>query len=165
MGILSCVSGIGTCLGIEKDKQKALVTLGKYKKEIVGALNWYDDNKDRMVKGDGFIILNAENEIPATIIGTLASIMSKSTGMAEGTYILSLARTEDEMTKASLRISGLRKQDIDLRDVVKEIVDKVGGEAGGHQYAAGALIETEKEQQFLEAAEKILAKKQNFKNK
>ncbi|MBR9691383.1 DHH family phosphoesterase [Candidatus Woesearchaeota archaeon] len=151
--------GIGTCLGIKKDRQKALETLSEYKRAIVQALNWYNEHKEIMIQGDGFIVINAEDNIPATIIGTLASILSKSNGMKEGTYVLSLARADDNMTKISLRISGLRNQDIDLRDILKEIVDEIGGEAGGHQYAAGALIDNETEQEFLKAAEKILSGK------
>lgn len=150
--------GIGVCLGIEKDKQKALSTLTDYKREIVMALNWYDDNKDKLIKGDGFVIINAEDNINPNIIGTLASIISKSNGLKPGTYVLSLARSKDKMTKISMRIAGERGMDLDLRDVVKEIVNEIGGEAGGHQYAAGALIETGKEKEFLKAAEKVLAR-------
>jgi RecJ-like exonuclease len=152
--------GIGACLGIEKDKQKALNTLSTYKREIVMALNWYDDNKDKIVKGNGFVIINAEDNINPNIIGTMASIISKGNGMGEGIYVLSLGRTKDNMTKVSLRVSGMRdNKDLDLRDMVKEIVNEIGGEAGGHQYAAGALIESSKEKEFLKAAEKILSKR------
>jgi nanoRNase/pAp phosphatase (c-di-AMP/oligoRNAs hydrolase) len=63
------------------------------------------------------------------------------------------------MSKASLRVCGFKNDDVDLRDVIKEIVDKVGGEAGGHKYAAGALIETEKEEEFLKAAKEVLSNK------
>jgi len=151
--------GIGACLGIEKDKQRAIETLTEYKKQIVNAINWYHDNKHNMAKGKGFVIINAKDNIPSTIIGTLASILSKSNGIEEGTYVLSIARSNDKMSKASLRISGLRGQDIDLRDIIKEIVAKSGGEAGGHKHAAGAWIETEKEDVFLEAAQEILSRK------
>ena len=151
--------GIGACLGIEKDKKKALDTLMDYKKQIVGAINWYHDHKERMEQGDGFMILNAKEEVPATMIGTLASIISKSNDIKEGTYILSVARNKDGMSKASLRISGMRNDDVDLREVVKDIVAKSGGEAGGHKHAAGALVEVEKEEEFLKAAKEVLSKR------
>jgi RecJ-like exonuclease len=149
--------GIGACLGIKEDKQKALNTLAEYKREIVQALNWYNDNKDKLVKGKGFVIINAEDKINPNIIGTMASIISKGNEIGEGIYVLSLARSKNNMTKVSLRISGMRDQEKDLREVVKKIVENVGGEAGGHQYAAGALIESEKEAEFMKAAEEVLS--------
>ncbi|MBW2981844.1 DHH family phosphoesterase [Candidatus Woesearchaeota archaeon] len=153
--------GMGACLGIEKDKQKAFQTLLDYKKEIVNAINWYNNNKNSMyiIKGKRFIIINAQDQINPNIIGTLASIISKSNDIEENTYILSLAQTLNKTTKASLRISGQKKEDIDLRDVLKQIIAKTGGEAGGHMSAAGALIPIEKEQEFIDIAKNILAKK------
>jgi len=151
--------GIGVCLGIKKDVQNAMKTLLDYKKQIVNALNWYYDKKGKIIKEGKFIIINAEEEIPKNIAGTLASIISKSNNLADKTYILTMARSiADKTTKISLRLSG-RKQDVDLRDILKEIVEKVGGEAGGHQHAAGALIETAKEKEFVKFAEHVLRKR------
>lgn len=151
--------GIGACLGIEKDKQMAIQTLTEYKKEIVHALNWYDKNKNspKIIKTDKFMIINAEDKIPSTIIGTLASIISKSNQLDDDTYIMSLARSGNGTTKVSLRISGYGEEK-DLRKIIKEIVNKVGGEAGGHAQAAGALIPIEKENEFIEAANSILTR-------
>ena len=153
--------GIGTCLGIKKDKQKALQTLLDYKKEIVNAIRWYNENKNSslIIKEKGFIIINAQNNINPNIIGTLASIISKSNDLEKKTYILSLAHTQNKTIKVSLRISGLNKEDIDLREILKSIIEKTGGEAGGHMSAAGALIQTEKEQEFIQIAKDILTQK------
>ena len=146
--------GIGTCLGIEKDKKMAIQTSAEYKKEIVKALNWYEDNKDNIIKEKGYMILNAEDKVLSTVIGTLASIISKSNEPKENTYIMSLARKKNNQTKISLRST--KREGLDLRDVIKRIVEKTGGEAGGHMQAAGAIIPTEKEAEFIEEAKKVL---------
>ena len=154
--------GIGTCLGIKKDIQRALQTLNDYKKEIVGAINWYNDNKDKnkdIINGDGLIIINAKDNISPTIIGTLASIISKSNHFPRKTYVLSLARTLEGTTKVSLRLGGNHTSDIDLRNVIKDITLTAGGEAGGHKNAAGALINTGSEEKFIEIACEILKNK------
>ena len=153
--------GMGTCLGIKKDKQKAFQTLLDYKKEIVNAINWYHNNENdsSITKGKNFIIINAQDNINPNIIGTLASILSKSNDLEENTYILSLAQTSNKTTKASLRISSQNKEEIDLREILKKIIAKTGGEAGGHMSAAGALIKTEKEQEFVQLAKEILTQK------
>jgi len=154
--------GIGACLGDEKTKQRAMKSLTDYKKEIVKAIKWYEGNQDSedVVKGDGFVIINAKDNIMATIAGTLASIISKSNGLKDGTFILSMADLLDGNSKVSLRICGLKQQDIDLRGVIKDICDKVGDcEAGGHVNAAGAMIPTSKENKFIQAAKEVLSKK------
>ncbi len=153
--------GIGACLGIQTMKQKAMKVLAEYKKEIVHAMNWYDQNKkgESVITGEGYMIINAKNNIMSSIIGTTASIISKSGNIQEGTYIMSLARTEKNQTKVSLRVAGLREQNVDLREIVTEITSKTGGESGGHSYAAGAIIPTEIENEFLDYAKEVLEKK------
>lgn len=155
--------GIGACLGDKKIKKKAVSNLADYKKEIVKALNWYRDNKEngRVKEGKGYIIIDAKKEVMSTIIGTLASILSKSGEMDDGTYILSMAQAEDNTTKVSLRISGVRNTgNIDLREVIQKIVDITGGESGGHMNAAGAIIPSELEEKFVAAAKEFFEKKE-----
>lgn len=154
--------GIGTCLNDEKIKKHALTHMLKYKKEIVTSLNWYNNNKNSkdILSEDGILIINARDNIMPTMIGTVASIISKSNDLREYTYILSLARDVDGTTKVSLRISGQRsRKDIDLRSLITEIVQTVGGESGGHHQAAGALIDSRKEDEFVTAAIEVLRRK------
>lgn len=154
MNRASC--GIGTCLGIKKDKAMAIQISSEYKKEIVNALRWYNENKDslKIIKGKNYIILNAENNVLSTIIGTLASIISKSNGLAESTFIMSLARSNNGSTKISLRTTKTKKE-VDLKGIIKKIIEKTGGEAGGHMQAAGAQIPTEIESEFIEEAQSM----------
>ena len=143
--------GIGTCLGDKKIKQRAIQSLQSYKREIINAINWYEKT-DKVAKNEGYIIINAQDEVLATIIGTLASIISKS--LKDGTLVLSMAQLIDNTTKCSLRIAGRNK--INLKAVIGKIVAQVGGEYGGHMYAAGALIPTDKEEEFIKAAKVVL---------
>lgn len=145
--------GIGTCLGDEKMKKKAIENLSKYKKEITGALSWFKDNEESIIKENGYMIINAENNILPTIAGTLGSILSKSGNYDKGTLIMSMARSAD-FTKVSLRVVG--NPDIDLRDIIGEIAARAGGEAGGHKLAAGAIISRENEDKFISAAKEVL---------
>ena len=154
--------GIGSCLGDKNIKQRAMQNLLAYKKEIINALEWYNSNKEsaHVIKGEGYIIINAKDIIMASIIGTLASIISKSNGLEDGTFIMSMAQMNDGYTKVSLRIAGSKSKDIDLMLIVKEISEKIkAGEAGGHMHAAGALIPTDKEEEFIKAAQDVLKKK------
>ena len=88
----------------------------------------------------------------------MASILSKSNG-SEEKFIMSMAQIADGTTKVSLRMKNSNNQ-TDLRDIVMDIVNGMQGcEAGGHANAAGALIPTEMEDEFVEKAKIILEKK------
>lgn len=152
--------GIGTCLGDKRARAMAIQNLNSYKREIIKALNWFYSNKDgrSIIQEDGFIIINAQDKILPTIIGTLASIISKSKDIVNGTFILAMAQIDLRKTKASLRIAGRNNKDADLRKIIKRITEMVGGDAGGHIDAAGAIIQTEREEEFIDAAKKVLRK-------
>jgi RecJ-like exonuclease len=151
--------GIGSCLCDKKQRRKAIASLMEYKKEIVNSMNWYKENSskeksDRILKGSNYIIINAKDNVLSTMIGTIASMISKNNDIDENIFVLSMARNPDGTTKVSLRVSG-NPEDVDLKGIVSELVEIVGGEAGGHQLAAGAIIETEKEDKFIEEAKAL----------
>ena len=153
--------GIGACLGDKKTKQQAIRALNDYKREIVNAINWYNENKfsDDVYWGKRFVIINAKGNVLSTIIGTLASILSKSNLMVNNTFILSMAQVLDGNTKISLRTTNNLNGNLDLKNIIDEIINGIGNaEAGGHQNAAGAVIPTDKEEAFIGAAKKVLAK-------
>ncbi len=154
--------GIGACLGDSKAKKMALDNLVAYRKELLKAINWFksSQNSDNgsIVKGNGYIIINAEDNILSTITGTLASIVARSNEFKEGTVIISMAQTRENTTKVSTRIAGSRKKDgIDLSAIINMIISSIEeASSGGHYQAAGAVIPTEKEQEFIENAKNVL---------
>lgn len=155
--------GIGACLNDAKIKKRAFQALTEYRREIMQALLWYYDpkNNPQIIREDGFIIINAKDQVLGTIIGTLASIISKSKDVRENQLILSMAQLFDNTTKISLRIAGHHpRQDIDLKGMVIAMVQGLEGcEAGGHQFAAGAVIPSAMEPIFIERAKTILRQK------
>lgn len=151
--------GIGACLGDKMIKKQAINLLGDYKREIINSLKWYDENKTSsfMTKGEGYVIINARDNIRPTLIGTLASILSKSNNSKEK-FIMSMAQLIDDTTKVSLRMCGTNNG-VDLKQIIAEIIkDMPNCEAGGHANAAGALIPTDKEEEFINRAKVILEK-------
>ncbi len=147
--------GIGACLNDEKIKKKAISTMQKYKREIVKTMKWYEQNQDSedIIREEGVIIINAKDNIRPTMIGTLASIISLSNEFQTTTFILSMARLLNGKTKVSLRISD-KEANINLMNLISQIVSKSDGEAGGHLGAAGAVIPTESEEEFIDIARK-----------
>jgi RecJ-like exonuclease len=151
--------GIGACLNDRKMKEMAIQNLSEYRKELVTAINWYKENAntERIIRKKNYLIINAEDDIMPTIIGTLGSILSKSQDIEKNTFILSLARNHDDTTKISLRIVG-NPDNTNLKEIVEQMITQLNhGSSGGHSFAAGAVIDTEKENEFLKIAQEILA--------
>ena len=142
---------IAFCLGNEKAKQQAQDIYVQYKQQLVSALNLVE--KIEKIKGNGFVIMNAKDEIKDTIIGTVTSMLSSSLDYEEGTILIGMAYNQDKI-KVSARIVG--REGRNLKEVLEKIVLPFNGEVGGHQKAAGCLICKAQEQEFIEALRKNL---------
>ncbi len=154
--------GIGACIGDEKMKQSAIDLGEEYKRTIVSAMRWYEENKnsENITLGENFIIINAKDFILSTIIGTMASMIGKSSSIKEGTYILALAYQNEKLAKVSFRLSGNNSTNINLRAILEEMTGEMENcEFGGHENAAGAIIPIEKETEFIEKAKFVLGKR------
>jgi RecJ-like exonuclease len=150
--------GIGACLNDSKMKKRAVESLVDYKKEIMNSIKWFEDNKEnskKIIKGEGYIILKPENEVAGTMIGTLTSIISRNKEIKPNTFIMSLADQDDYNVKVSIRIANLDDDELDAKKIVEEITNIVGGESGGHKTAAGAIINYEIQNEFVNKAVEI----------
>ena len=67
--------------------------------------------------------------------------------------ITALAQYENKI-KISARMVG--KNGRNVREILARVIEIVGGEIGGHEFAAGCLISYEKEQEFIDILKKNL---------
>jgi len=140
-------------MGIPSAKKQAEAIHVKYKQHIISGLKFAEETEK--ICGKGFVIINARDQIKDTIVGTIASILSSSALYEEGTIITTMASDEKKgKIKISTRIVGRNGRNV--REVLNLVVNKVGGEVGGHECAAGALIDMEKEEDFINNLKKHL---------
>lgn len=151
---------IGTCLGSIKSKEKAIALNRKYMRDIIDSLNWFYSNKGKesVLEGEGYVLINAEENVGDILIGTLCSLISRSNVYDDGVIVIGLAHGLDDTTKISARIGGINKRALNAGDILSRIVKGLGGNSGGHSFAAGATIKKDKEQEFLKAAKELLEK-------
>lgn len=149
---------ISYCLENEKAKSKALDIYTEYKQELVSGLKTAE--KMDKIKGKGFVILNAKNQIKDAIVGTICSMLAGSPTYDEGTILIGMAYNEDKI-KVSARIVGEAKRN--LKEVLEKTVirfrnenPQTMAEVGGHSAAAGCLVEKDKENSFIEMLKKEL---------
>lgn len=142
---------LGFCLGNKQCKEQAEKIYIEYKQHLVSALKYVSEmNK---ISGRNYTIINAQDKIKDTIIGTVASIISHSQTYSEGTIIIALAYNEDKI-KVSARLAG--REGMNVREVLSKAIISLGGEVGGHPNAAGCLIAKSNEEKFLQELQKVL---------
>jgi RecJ-like exonuclease len=139
------------CMEIPKVKKRADALHVKYRQNILSALKFASEVEK--ISGKGFVIINAKKNINDAVIGTIATILSKSSIYEDGTIITALAQYENKI-KVSARTVG--KNGRNVREILARVIETVGGEVGGHEFAAGCLISFEKEQEFINALKKNL---------
>jgi len=139
------------CMGNKDAKKRAEAIYVNYKQHIISALNYVAAAEK--IEGKGYIIINAQDNIKDTMIGTIASIISVSSNHEEGTVIIALANSEDKI-KVSARVAGRKGRNV--REILEQVTSKIGGETGGHHLAAGCMIPKESEQLFIDYLRKIL---------
>jgi RecJ-like exonuclease len=151
-------TAISYCLENEKAKTRALDIYTEYKQELVSGLKVAE--KMDKIKGKGFVILNAKDQIKDAIVGTICSMLSSSPTYTEGTILIGMAYNEDKI-KVSARIVGSEGRN--LKEVLEKTVTTFKGkhpesmaEVGGHHFAAGCLIDKDKETTFIETLKKEL---------
>jgi RecJ-like exonuclease len=139
------------CLEIPSAKKKAENIHVKYKQNLITGLKLIEEAEK--IQGKNFVIVNARQEIKDTMIGTIASILSNSSIYKEGTIITAMAYYEDKI-KVSARNVG--KTGRNVREILSTVIKEIGGEIGGHEFAAGCIINQKKEKDFLESLKKNL---------
>ncbi len=139
------------CMESLKAKKRAELLHTKYKQFIISGLKFVSESEK--IEGNGFVIINAKEKIKDTMIGTIASILSNSSLYEEGTIITTMAYYEDKI-KVSARSVG--KNGKNIRKILTSTIEKIGGEVGGHEFAAGCMLKQEKEKEFLDCLKKNL---------
>ncbi|MEM2605021.1 MAG: DHH family phosphoesterase [Candidatus Pacearchaeota archaeon] len=133
-------------LNSETAKEKVERIYAEYRHHLVNALNFVFSA--RKIESQGYVIVNARDEIKDTLIGSVMSILAHSCVYPHGTVLIGMAN-QDNKIKVSARISGKNTNSINLYKLLDTIVKHIGGECGGHADAAGALIPKNKEQEFI----------------
>lgn len=139
------------CMELPWARKEAETIHVKYKQHIVSGLEFA--SKAEKIQGKGFLIINAKNQIKDTMVGTIASILSNSSIYEEGTIITTMAYYEDKI-KVSSRNVGRNGRNV--REILSNVINEIGGEVGGHEFAAGCMISRENEKKFIDALKKNL---------
>jgi RecJ-like exonuclease len=145
-------TAIGFTMENQEAKRRAESIHVKYKQQLISGIK-YSEETEKII-GPGYVILNAQNNIKDTMIGTIASIMANIPSYEKGTIIIGLAYDENNKIKISARNVGRHGRNV--RELLTNVMNTFEGEVGGHEFAAGCSILKEQEQEFIGALTKHL---------
>ncbi len=157
--------GIAVCLG-DRDRyyKKALKILAEHRAYINNCYRWILENKEKIVSLKSIYFLNAGSEIKEEIIGTVASMVLNT--VLRDKPIVAVAESKDNKVKVSARgTRELVEKGLHLGKAMIAASEAVGGEGGGHDIAAGALIEKGVLGKFISHVDEIIWRQLNAGNK
>ncbi|MDO8517658.1 MAG: DHH family phosphoesterase [Nanoarchaeota archaeon] len=143
------------CLENKEAEKTAQNIYIKYKQQLISSLKLIEEVEQNSIEkliGNGFVIVNAKDEIKDTIIGTVMSMISSSMNYEEGTILIGMAYNQDKI-KVSARTVGKGRN---LKEILEKTVMNFEAEVGGHHNAAGCLIKKEYEKEFIDSLRKNL---------
>ncbi len=143
--------GMKVCLG-DRDEY-----LEKAKKLLLGHQRTLGDCLDYVEsigveEREYFQFFHGEDRIPDTVIGTVAGMVLGSGEIDRKLPIFAFANSHerDGIKVSSRGTKQLVDKGLDLSDVMSDCAKELGGEGGGHDIAAGALIPEGREEEFLD---------------
>jgi RecJ-like exonuclease len=139
------------CLGDSKAKKQVEKLYAKYRQMIISSLNFVRNIEQ--IKGNGYVIINAKSNIDDALVSVIATILSKSSLYEEGTIIIIMSDAEGDKIKVSARTV---RQGRNVREILERAMSDIGGEFGGHKYAAGCMLDNSRAQEFIERIKKDL---------
>jgi single-stranded-DNA-specific exonuclease len=148
LGLYSIADGV--MLNVKEYKNQVKEVLKKYREEIMKALKWVEENRnnpEKIVEDENKLIINAENNIKDTLIGTVSSIL-----MNQYNKNLVIGISKDTKTGDEYKIS-IRTKENKVQEIIKDLSSY--GEFGGHLKAGGGRVKQTKITSFLNKIKKI----------
>ena len=148
-----CVA-IRLCLGDMDAISASWGIMDTYKQMLADGMNWIREGGVSQRKT--LAVIDGTQKIPDTIIGTVSSLALNSELVDAGKPVVGFADAGSGKLKVSARMP--RNLSFNLRDILVDAAKAVKGEAGGHTYAAGALIDASQKEEFIKAVENKISK-------
>lgn len=144
--------GVMICLNDKKAFEEALILEKKYKQNILDELKQLE--KDGVKEKNAFRYFYSKDSSLGGVVGGIASnfVYDRSKPL------ISLVRKDDELHVSCRGNQYLVGKGLDLGFAMKKAAEELDGHGGGHKIAAGATIDIEKEEEFLEAVDAIAVK-------
>ena len=142
--------GLGLSISLG-ERDKALSTAAelqrKYRDQIVKGLEWI--KREGAVQLDSSQYLYSEDKVLKSVMGTIASIALSVNLINVNKPILGLSRLGKDIKISGRTTREMVDKGVDLGKALRDSSNNFGGQGGGHDIAAGAMIPLESKDNFL----------------
>ncbi len=142
--------GLELCLGSSNAFNEAVKLERNYKQKILDELLFLE--KDGFKEKKSYRYFYSKDSSLGGVIGGIATNFILDTQKP----LISLVKKDDEVHISCRGNQYLVGKGLDLGYTMSEAAKKLGGHGGGHKIAAGATIQSIKENEFLELVDKII---------
>ena len=140
--------GLSIALG-EKDKalDAALRLQREYRDQIVKGLEWI--KREGAVQLSDIQYLYSEDKVLKSVMGTIASIGLSVNLLDNSKPVIGLSRLHKDIKISGRTTREMVSKGVDLGSALRDSSNNFGGQGGGHDIAAGAMIPYESKDNFL----------------
>ncbi len=154
-----------------KNKKTGLalsIALGERDKALDVALNLQKKYRDQLIKGFEWIkregsnemdfiqYIYSEDKVLKSVMGTISSVAMASKLLKDDKPILSMARMHNDVKVSGRTTTKLVEKGVDLGKALHDSSLSFGGQGGGHDIAAGAMIPYNQMDNFLNLVNDIV---------
>jgi len=152
--------GLGIALGIGDRGaafEEAQQVYGDYKRLLAKYMNWLAGNPSVLKQQGRVVVVRGEGVIDENMTGAVSSIISSSNLFGDTKVTLVVTSTEEGEAKISARATDqLVEKGVNLGRILQTLAPSYGGNGGGHAIAAGATVEREGLESFLEEFRRVV---------
>ncbi len=147
--------GLSIALG---EREKALETaIGlqkKYRDQIVKGLEWV--KREGTVQLSNSQYLYSDDKVLKSVMGTIASIGLSVELIDNSKPVIGLSRLHNDIKISGRTTRSMVEKGVDLGKALQDSSNNFGGQGGGHDIAAGALIPYESKHNFLHLVDDMI---------
>ena len=147
--------GLSIALG-EKDKalDAALRLQRQYRDQVVKGLEWV--KREGAVQLSHIQYLYSEDKILKSIMGTIASIGLSVELLDNSKPVIAMSRLHNDIKISGRTTREMVANGVDLGRALQDSSNNFGGQGGGHDIAAGAMIPFESKDNFLHLVDEMV---------
>lgn len=154
--------GVGLAIGLgDRGKflsQAETISL-EYRRRLAQYLSLIRSNPSYVRALNNVQVMDARGLVDERVLGAVASIVISSYMCDVSKPLISVTSSTKGKIKVSARMhESLSKRGIDLGLIIKTVAEQVGGNGGGHENAAGAIIPSESLDNFIKAVDLLVGK-------
>ena len=144
--------GLSVCFGDKKSFDDAILFEVDYKNKILGELLSLESDGVKEKKSFRYFY-SKDSSLGGVVCGIATNFIFDNKKP-----LISIVRHKDEIHVSCRGNQYLVSRGLDLGMAMKDAASMFGGHGGGHKIAAGATLNSDKEEEFLNAVDEIISK-------